>query len=251
MEIREFEQAEEMTRKAAAHIAEIAEKAVEKKGFFTMALAGGNSPRQIYSCLAEKPLSAKMPWKHTYVFWGDERHIDHTHNDSNYRMAYDTLLSKVEIPPKNIFRVPVEVKPAETAAALYERMMIKFFREFRAINRETHFPVFDLIILGVGTDGHTASLFPGHRAVNEKKKWVMHVKAHARVTLRERITMTLPLINNAEDIMFIISGQGKGKVIKQIFSAPPGIKKQYPAAKIGKETQSVWFIDTSIYEEGL
>ena len=125
--------------------------------------------------------------------------------------------------------------------------MKKLFIKFGAIDVKKALPVFDLIILGVGRDGHTASIFPGHKAVNEQKRWVTYVKAHQRVTLHDRITITLPVINAAKNVMFIISGEGKGKIIKDILEQ----KKQgtvYPAAKIKPEDgQTVWFIDKNIY----
>lgn len=246
MQIKEFDEHSKMSQKAAEHIVELANACVKEQGCFVMALSGGNSPVQIYDRLGELPLKNEMPWKKTLVFWGDDRYIPPGDRESNYHIANDAMLSKVSIPQENIFRIPTEVSPIEIAASLYETIMRKVFVKLRAIDREKKLPVFDLVILGVGKDGHTASLFPGHKAVNEKVKWVTFVKAHARITLRERITITLPVINAAKNVMFIIAGEGKGEMIKQILDDKKA-GKAYPATMIKPDGQTVWFIDKNIY----
>jgi len=247
MQIKEYENLEKLSKNAADFIIGLINNTLKSQNFFTIALSGGNSPRLIYSLLAQKGFSSKVNWQKVFIFWGDDRYVPHTHFESNYRMAYETLLSKINIPQENIFRIPTEVATPEDAAILYEKIMKKLFIKFGAIDVKKALPVFDLIILGVGRDGHTASIFPGHKAVNEQKRWVTHIKAHQRVTLHDRITITLPVINAAKNVMFIISGEGKGKIIKDILEQ----KKQgtvYPAAKIKPEDgQTVWFIDKNIY----
>jgi 6-phosphogluconolactonase len=246
LEIKEFDEHIKLSEKAAEHIISLANDCVKDHGYFTMALSGGNSPVQIYDRLGDPPLKDKMPWSNTLIFWGDDRYLLPGDRESNYHIAYEAMISKINIPQKNVFRIPTEVSPIELAASLYETIMRKVFVKLKAIDREKKLPVFDLVILGVGKDGHTASLFPGHKAVNEKEKWVTFVKAHARITLRERITMTLPVINAAKNIMFIISGEGKGDMIKNILSdSGPG--KVYPATMIKPDGQTVWFIDKNIY----
>jgi len=246
MQIKEFDTLDRLSARAAENIMELANAGVSERGFFTMALSGGNSPRQIYGQLGERPFKDKMPWDRTFIFWGDDRYIPHDDRESNYQMAYRAMLSKINIPQENIFRIPTEVPPIEEAAVLYERVIRKVFVKLGAIDKEKKLPVFDLVILGVGKDGHTASLFPGHKAVNEKEEWVTFVKAHARVTLRGRITLTLPVINAARNIMFIISGEGKGGIIKEILSDKKG-GSAYPATMIKPDGQTVWFIDKNIY----
>jgi 6-phosphogluconolactonase len=247
MQIKEYNDIEQLSINAANFIAETIKRTLQEQKFFTVALSGGNSPRLIYSMLAENEMKKKIDWNKVFIFWGDDRYLPHTSPESNYRMAYDTLLSKIEIPQENIFRIPTEVSPPEEAALLYETIMKKVFVKLGAIDLNKKLPVFDLVILGVGRDGHTASLFPGHRAVNEQKRWVTHVRAHARVTLHDRITITLPVINNAKNVMFIISGEGKGKIIKDIFENK-SVGKVYPASMIKPhDGQSVWFIDKNIY----
>jgi 6-phosphogluconolactonase len=246
MQIKEFDEMIKMSGEAAGHIIQLANECVKDKGFFTVALSGGNSPLQIYDRLGDPPLRDKMPWARTLVFWGDDRYLNHTDRESNYHIAHEAMLSKVKIPQANIFRIPTEVAPIEEAACLYERILRKVFVKLGAVDTEKKLPVFDLVILGVGKDGHTASLFPGHKAVNEKEKWVTFVKAHARITLRERITITLPIINAAHNVMFIIAGEGKGQIIKDIFDETRG-SRIYPATMIKPDGQTVWFIDKNIY----
>lgn len=247
MQKKEFDNIKDLNEKAAEYIINIATKSIYEKGFFTVALSGGNSPREIYSNLTQKKFSEKINWEKVLFFWGDERFISHTNNLSNYKMAYDVLLSKIKIPMENIFRIPTETSSAEESAFLYEKIIKKIFYKLGMIDINKRLPIFDLIILGVGRDGHTASLFPGHRAVNEKEKWVVCVKAHVRVTLHDRITITLPVINSAKNVMFIISGEGKGKIIKTIFEEKKD-SKVYPASLVKPDDgQTVWFIDKNIY----
>jgi 6-phosphogluconolactonase len=246
VEIKEFDGHIKLSEKAAEHIIDLANTCVKSRGYFTMALSGGNSPVQIYDRLGDPPLRDKMPWKRTLIFWGDDRYLPPGNRESNYHIAYEAMLSKVKIPQENIFRIPTEVSPIEVAASLYETIMRKIFVKLKSIDTEKKLPVFDLVILGVGKDGHTASLFPGHKAVNEKEKWVTFVKAHARITLRERITITLPVINAAKNIMFIISGEGKGEMIKKILSEKKS-GKTYPATMVKPDCHTVCFIDKNIY----
>lgn len=247
MQIKEYSDLGILSRNAAAFIADLIERTIEKQGFFTVALSGGNSPRLTYSMLAEKKISGRIDWAKVVFFWGDDRYLSHTSCESNYRMAYDTLLSKVAFSPENIFRIPTEASPPEAAAVLYENIMKNVFVKLGAIDLNKKLPIFDMVILGVGRDGHTASLFPGHRAVNERKRWVMHIKAPAGETLRDRITITLPVINNSRNVMFIISGEGKGKIIRDIFEEKKA-GRIYPSSMINPhDGQLVWFIDKNIY----
>jgi 6-phosphogluconolactonase len=247
VEIKEFDEHTKMSRKAAEYILALAETCVKERGYFTVALSGGNSPVQIYDRLGDPPLRNKMPWKKTLIFWGDDRYLPPGDRESNYHIAYEALISKVPIPQENVMRIPTEVKPIEVAASLYETIIRKTFVRLKDIDRQKKLPVFDLVILGVGKDGHTASLFPGHRAVNEKEKWVTFVKAHARMTLRERITITLPVINAARNVMFIIAGEGKGDMIRSIIEQKKA-GKVYPATMVKPDDgQTVWFIDKNIY----
>lgn len=239
--VHEFPDMKKLSVQSALYIAGIIKNSIENKGRCIIALSGGKSPKQVYEKLAESDINAGINWRRVFIFWGDERYTGHTSDDSNYYMTYRSFLSKVNIPQENIFRVPVEVSPASYAAVLYERMMEKFFMSMGAVNGKKRTPVFDLMLLGVGADGHTASLFPGHEALNEKKRWVVSLKAADNI--QERVTMTLPVINSACNVVFIVSGEGKGKIIRSVLEERTTDKKEYPAAKITPETGTVWFVD--------
>ncbi len=248
MAVMEFNSYERMAAAAAETIAKHAAEEIKEKGYFTIVLSGGNSPRMIYEKLAQEPLKSAVDWEKVFIFWGDERYVEKTNNDSNYRMADSAFVSKVTVPENNVFPIPVEEESPEKAAEVYEDTLRNFFKDGEKKELKGSFPVFDLILLGVGADGHTASLFPGNVALNEKKKWVVRVKAHARVTLRDRITMTMPVLSNGKKVMFIIGGQGKGEILKSIFRGPKKVKKQYPAGMLNEEGPgSVWYIDKGIY----
>src|SRR5262245_56209686 len=149
--------AAELAREAARRFAEMAEAFTNDAGRFTVALSGGSTPKAMFQVLADKPFADALPWRSIYFFWGDERCVPPDHADSNYRMANETLLSKVPIPPENIFRIPAEDGDHKRAAADYSETLRTFFAEAR--------PSLDLIFLGMGPDGHTASLFPVTTAV--------------------------------------------------------------------------------------
>ena len=248
MPVMEFSEYKNMAAAAAETIAKQAQKEIKEKGYFTIVLSGGGSPRMIYEKLAAEPLKSAVEWEKVFIFWGDERFVEKTNNDSNYRMANEAFVSKVGVPEDNVFPIPVEEKSPEKTAEVYENTLRDFFKAPENKEAGTKFPAFDLILLGVGADGHTASLFPGNVALNEKKKWVVRVKAHARVTLRDRITMTMPVLSSGKKVMFIISGYGKGEILKSIFRGPEKVKKQYPAGMLNEEGPgSVWYIDKGIY----
>lgn len=218
---------------AAAEFCRCAEAAIGVRGRFCVALAGGNTPRGVYSLLGNEKKNA-LPWDRIYVFFGDERYVPADHPDSNYRMARESLLSKVPIPPQNILRVPTEL-PAETAAAEYERELRKLFR---LSNNEL--PRFDLIMLGIGEDGHTASLFPGSKALQEQSRlvaanWVDKFHSY-------RITFTYPVLNHAEEVLFLVSGQDKSQILRSIFD--PAMKNNYPAQAVRPEAgRLLWIVD--------
>jgi len=195
-------------RAAAEEFVSQASAAVKANGRFTVALSAGSTPKSLFTLLASKDRD-RLPWTRMFFFWGDERHVPPHHPDSNYRMAYEALLSKVPVPEENIFRVPAENPDANRAAADYEQTLRQFFKLSAGA-----FPRFDLILLGMGPDGHTASLFPGTTALGEKSRlvvanWVEKFKTH-------RITLTLPVLNQAGVVNFLVSGQDKSKTLKEV-----------------------------------
>ncbi len=244
--ILEFVDPNELAEKAAEYINNLANEYIKLNSRFTIALSGGSSPKRVYERLGGTVFGNRMPWDKIFIFWGDERIVDYRNKDSNFYTAERTLLSKINIPKENVFRIEVEESPPEKAVSQYEYKMKIIFKKFGAINTVKQTPVFDLALLGVGEDGHTASLFPGSDALNEKNKWVAYVKGMGNPPVIDRITLTLPVFNSAQNIMFIVSGKGKGEIVKNILSGAG----KYPASLIKPEGQTVWFIDKDIYNNG-
>jgi 6-phosphogluconolactonase len=207
-EIRIVEDAEELAETAAGMIVDLATSAVAQRGRFTIALAGGETPRATYERLARQPLSEVMPWARTFVFFGDERGVPADHPDSNYGMAHRALLAKVPIPPRQIFRIPGDGSDPEAVATEYARTIGE---ELKA--RRGEVPRLDLVLLGVGIDGHTASLFPGSPVLKEVFRTVAAVHAAAAV-IPQRFTLTFPILNAAACVVFLVSGGVKAKVVK-------------------------------------
>jgi 6-phosphogluconolactonase len=196
-----------LAREAAGVLTRCARDAVSARGRCAVALSGGSTPRATYERLAEPPYRDAIAWSDLHAFWSDERHVPPTHAGSNFRMAYDAWLSRVPIPPGNIHRIRAELADARDAADDYERTLRGFFQ------LETGaFPRFDLVLLGVGSDGHTASLFPGTAALCESARmavalWAEQVSAH-------RVTLTLPVLNAAGDVLFLVSGAAKAAIVR-------------------------------------
>ncbi len=204
-DIRILNAPQELFQAAAAEFIALASTAIRDHRKFTVALSGGSTPKSLYSVLARSAL----PWDKIFFFWSDERHVPPDHPDSNYRMAKEALLSKVPVPPENIFRVRAEEKDANVVAKDYEEALKLFFRL-----KPGEFPRFDLILLGLGPDGHTASLFPNTAALNETKRlvvanWVEKFKAN-------RITFTYPVLNNAACVIFLVSGADKADMVRTV-----------------------------------
>ena len=206
--------------------------AIAEHGRFTVALSGGSTPRGLYSLLAKD--HPNFPWRDTFLFFGDERHVAPDHPDSNYRMVNEALLSKVPIPAGNVYRVLAENPNAAAAAADYEEKLRGFFKL-----RPGEFPRFDLILLGLGPDGHTASLFPESDGLKEQSRlvianWVEKFKTH-------RITFTFPVLNHATDVMFLAAGADKADMVKQVLegtNTPP-----FPAQQINPMGRLIWMLD--------
>lgn len=225
--------AKEISRAAADEFVRLVHRSIETKGEFDVALAGGSTPRATYEILAKD--SAKLPWEKIHIFFGDERSVSPEHADSNYGMARDALLSRVAIPANNVHRMKGEVD-APAAAEQYEGDLR---RHFRLGNGDL--PAFDLIMLGMGDDGHTASLFPGSAGLTESSRlvianWVEKFKQY-------RLTLTFPVLNNAAQIMFLVGGAAKAKVIGEIFGKNPP-SDRYPVQKVQPVAgRTLWLLD--------
>jgi 6-phosphogluconolactonase len=230
--IKIFQTPDELSAAACAFIIEQAGEAIKTHDRFAIALSGGHTPEHIYTLLSMPPFRDNMPWKDTFLFWGDERCVPLDDKDNNARMAMSFLLQNVAIQPSNIYRIPVNLPPAAAALA-YEHTLKSFFG-----NEE---PCFDLILLGLGENGHTASLFPGTDVINEKLRLVKEV--YVEEQKMSRITMTLPLINLAYNILFLAEGSGKANILKEVLA---GEKDKYPAQLIAPLHGSLyWFIDNA------
>lgn len=199
--------ADELAEEAARRFELLAKGAIERIGRFTVALSGGNTPQKMHTLLAGEPYASRLDWKHIYVFFSDERNVPPDHADSNYRSAHEALLGKIALPPENIFRMRGEEEAAK-AAAEYDNVVQKFFRLSQIGGPSPdNYPRFDLIFLGMGADGHTASLFPGTAALQERSKPVTANYVPKLDT--QRITFTAPTINRAANVIFLIAGADK------------------------------------------
>ncbi|MBL7994157.1 6-phosphogluconolactonase [bacterium] len=234
-EVKVFDRTEDLIRHSAEKIVSIAQESIRNRGQFVCSLSGGSTPKEVYSRLAAMPLKEEIDWGKTHVFWGDERSVVRTHPDSNFRMAKESLLDAVGIPPFNIHRVASEEDPM-LAAQQYEDDIREFFGISDGI-----FPEFDLILLGMGDDGHTASLFPDTEALKVQDRLV--VDNFVRKLNTHRITFTFPMINHARNVLFIVSGSAKSKMIKQVLensNAPRILPSQLVQPKPGL---LFWFLD--------
>lgn len=242
MFVRRYRNILELSSAAANLVCSEAASAVQKRGLFTLTLCGGKTPRLLYELLAAPPCRESMPWPATHLFWGDERFVPVADPDSNFRMAQELIIAKVPLPPQNIHRIPTEAGSPRDAAAAYERDLKQFF----SVSGDTEasaFPAFDVLLLGMGSDGHTASLFPGNAALQESRKWVTAVSSASAVPPVPRITLTLPVINNAGCVMMLASGAKKNKVMQTILNNPQAARALYPAALIQPRGSLVWLID--------
>ncbi|HJQ25922.1 MAG TPA: 6-phosphogluconolactonase [Blastocatellia bacterium] len=239
-QVRVYRDAQEVALKAARHFARLADQYVVGSGRFTVALSGGSTPRAMFSLLAEAPFADTVPWDSIYFFWGDERSVPPDHADSNYRMANETLLSRVPVPAEHIFRIPAELPDPQAAADLYSETLLGFFAQ-PGSSSDTALPRFDLIFLGMGPDGHTASLFPGTTALKVTDKIV--AANYVEKFNANRITLTAPTINNARNVTFVVAGPDKAEALSEVLEGDfqPEL---YPSQLIHPEHGSLlWMVD--------
>lgn len=232
-ELRVMDDAEALARAAADEVARCAEAAVRKHGRFTIALSGGSTPQRLYRALADReaPFRARIEWSATHVFWGDERHVPPDHPDSNYRMAREALLDHVPVPQGNIHRIHAELPDAAEA---YET---ELRRAFALAPGEA--PRFDLVLMGLGADGHTASLFPGSDALHERVRLVIAPWIDKLSSFR--ITLTLPVFESAAEVFFLVSGEDKAAALQAVLQGEP---ERYPAQLVHpREGRLLWYAD--------
>lgn len=240
--IQRYPNVQELSIAAADLICQLAEKYVKERGYFTLALSGGSTPRTLYGYLAQEPYSGKMPWRNTHLFWGDERYVSPDHPDSNFLMASQTLIEQVPIPPENVHRIPTETDSPESSAKEYEAALRQELHVFDSLSAEQGVPVFDVILLGMGKDGHTASLFPDSPVLDEKKRWVAAAPVPKMNPPVRRITLTFPVINAAKHAIFLIAGAEKQPVMQAILDDPEQAKALYPTARVEPGGKLLWLV---------
>jgi 6-phosphogluconolactonase len=222
-----------LAQAAADHFISASEDAIENRGRFMVALSGGATPQDTYQRLAEPGLATQVSWRNVHLFWGDERCVPPDHPDSNYRMARKTLIQKVPIPQTNVHRIHGELDPDLAAEAYEAELRLLFGAEER--------PRFDLIFLGLGKDGHTASLFPGSSALHETKQWVVAVLVEELKAWR--VTLTPPVLNSARQLSFLVAGKSKAERLQEIMESEPQ-PETLPAQIIQpRNGQVTWLID--------
>ena len=238
MELKVFSNPADVARAAAQHFVEQHQRAVAASNGFAVALSGGSTPRLLYELLANprEPFRDQIAWKKCFFFFTDERHVPPDHPDSNYRMAYETLFAHV--PKTQVIRMAGE-KPPEQAAEEYEHVLEEMYEDF---------PDLELVLLGLGEDGHTASLFPGSRALQETERlvvapWVEKLNAY-------RITLTLPVINAGQSVLFLVTGTSKAEIVGEIIKTKERktnlyqAEERYPAQGVCPTSGEVsWFVD--------
>lgn len=225
---------EALSREAARRIlAAVVESSPSRRAPFRLALAGGSTPRRLYEVLASDEFRSRMPWPHIHLFWGDERLVPRDHPESNYRMVHEALLRRVTLPAENIHPVPILPAP-EAAAEAYERDLRAHFGQRRG------FPTFDLVLLGLGADGHTGSLFPGAATLEEKQRLAV---AHAvGVGQLPRVTLTLPVFNHARRVYFLVAGEKKATALRIVLEESGNL----PAQRVDPgRGQLIWLADSA------
>jgi len=223
----------------ARHVAEwMTDAALAANGVFRVSLSGGSTPKALYTLLASEGFRQQFPWQRVTWYWGDERFVSYDHPESNYRMTREAMLAKVPIPSENIHPVPADGTPEE-AAWRYEQTLQ---RAYGATMLDALRPLFDITLLGLGTDGHTASLLPGEPVLQERKRWVAAV-SHGRPEVR--ITMTYPAIESSRRVAFLVAGREKAAIFRAIRAGG----SQVPAARVRPVGELIWFVDQAAAAE--
>lgn len=240
IEIIKVADAAALAQTAAEYFARTAVENIARNGRFTVALSGGSTPKAMFALLAAEPFASSIDWGKIYFFWGDERCVPPDHQDSNYRMTKENLLAKVPVPEANIFRMAGEKEPA--AAAQEYAAQLKTFFQTEAL------PKFDVVLLGMGADGHTASLFPGTTALHATTNLIA-VENYVEKLNTFRITLTAATINNASEIIFLVGGSDKAETLKNVLQGTyqPEI---YPSQLIQPQSGNLlWVIDENAYAQ--
>jgi 6-phosphogluconolactonase len=232
VDVRIYPDGDALSREVARAIVHRMNETLTTTDYFTLSLAGGQTPRTLYGVLATEYRDT-IPWSRLHLFWGDERYVARDNPRSNYRLVQESLLDHVPIPRENVHFMPTDLPEPEDAAVAYEQTLREWFR--------SSWPRFDLVLLGMGPDGHTASLFPGSPALGERTRWVVAVRAP--VEPRLRLTLTPPVLNNAPLVFFLVAGAEKADVLRRVLTAASGAIA-YPAAAVRPGGGDVvWWVD--------
>ena len=236
-EVRIYADLAELSRNAAQTIAGLANESLKKREKFSIALSGGKTPLALYRILGSEYRDT-IPWWQVHLFWGDERFVPQDDPQSNYGQASNELIRNIPIPESNVHPMPVDLHDPEVAAREYERELKNFFK--------TDPPIFDLILLGVGNDGHTASLFPGSPSLKERDRWVVSVVAP--IEPPRRLSLTIPVLCSAQTVLFLVSGSDKRQIVREVFSGHNDASETYPAGMVSGRERTIWFLDQAAAE---
>ena len=205
-----------------------------------LCLSGGQTPHLLYKTLAQPEYAKQIPWSKVHLFWGDERFVPRDSDSNNYKMVKTTLLDHISIPESNVHPINTELADVYQAAAAYEKELQNYYGDKNLISQRY---LFDVTLLGVGSDGHTASLFPGSDVLNEQKTWVKAVVGEKK---EDRITLTIPVLESSKAVAFLATGAEKSAIIKQVLNGDGDL----PAARIKPEGNLYWFLDQTAYLSG-
>lgn len=234
-EVRVYPDLEALSRAAARDIAAFLREAVAQLGRCRVALAGGRTPRRLYELLAKED---GVPWAAVHLFWGDERYVPQDHPESNFRLVRTTLLERIPIPQENVHPIPTQLEDPEEAARAYEEGLRGAFGSGP--------PRFDLVLLGMGADGHVASLFPGSAALLDREHWVMAVRTRAQPPVR--VTLTLPVLNQAARVDLLVAGADKHDALHRALHGPPDPADCPASAVQPQEGTVIWWVDRAAAE---
>jgi len=228
---------------ALAHAAaeRIAARVASRTDRVAVCLTGGSTPERLYELLARDPFRASLPWPRIHFFWGDDRFVPQDDKRSNAGMARRLLLDRVPVPQENIHAIPTNAASLDDAARLYEAELRRFYRADRL---DPARPLFDVVLMGVGSDGHTASLFPGHGQLDETGRWVVGVEQPGLEPFVPRVTLTFPVLASTYEMIFLVSGASKREILERILSGD-----DLPAARAWSDGETAWLADRDAVPE--
>jgi 6-phosphogluconolactonase len=230
---------ESLARRVAQWLTDLA---CATPGRFAVALSGGSTPKRLYQLLAASPLREAMPWQRVHLFFGDDRFVPADDPNSNFGMARDAMIAHVPIPPANVHGIPTSGIPAD-GARQYEAALKAFYGADRL---DPARPLFDVVLLGMGPDGHTASLFPGKPALDEKQRWAVEVPEPGLTPFVPRVTLSYPALQSARSVAFVAAGADKTAMMRRVLAGEQAL----PSARVAPINELVWFVDRAAHGEG-